>query len=1627
MTYKSRLVLAVDTETGEQNLKQLAGELERTGSVIEPVRAAFAGLTSATSLAASAVDALQLRRIIEESTELDSALRNLEAATNLPVAQIRALEEQARTLGATSQFTAAQVVSAQQSMIESGLEYQEVTASTPDVLRLSTIANMELGQAAVTTTQILRGMGLQAEQLGRVIDVVAVAATNSHASVGQMGAALAAAAPVAAAAGVGVEDVAAAVAVLADSGDSIGVAGEGIVGVMSSLANVTPEAEAVLTKYGLSIEEVNVEQRGLASVLASLEKANLSASDRFAVFGKEVGSVAKTLIEGSSRVADFEEKLSRADGSASAMAWTLSGGLDGSLTAFNSMVSESMLKLGRDSGMARALQDVVNTGTGVLAVYNDLLPEFIAANPSMEDQATNLELMADGLSTVAGVAAGAAGGFAAYRSATMLATAAQWAFNAATKANPIGLILSAAGAAAGAIYSFSRSLDPAAKKTERLKANVSALTSGLYQLSRAELENRQVSFNEDMLKSLTEAEKLEIQLSTLEDKILKSGQLTSEGGALPIATAEDIQRARDMENQIDELKLSAESSQGAIAEVEKLIASLGKGELGKCSDGVGDGGVSELATRQVKSQIHLLETQIEAIKGGATAQAAKNLADSEALRIRLESQGVEGDQIRTLISLQEALRGLTNNEYGKWISRLKDSIDPMQTVEEEIAKIWDAFESDKDSFGDIDRSQIQSYVDSLREAASKGGAEFEHELSQSIDRVAASLQSAIATGDWQGVGTTIGTVLSDYIGAKVSAQLTQQMAGQGGSAILGPIASALAGGVVGAAVAAVSDYFHDDQDPTEDRQAVQGTGTVLGSIEAKSESIAAATELTANATGDLVSINQGVLSALERVQLGIDGATAMIARGVDNVSFDVALGSHLSKSQQQGVGLMAAAGGTIGGLGAAGLVGTLGFSSIPALMLSVLGGAGALDPVLDIADKLTLGLLGKIGKAIGGKTKQIDEGIRIMGGQIGKLADEMLVQAFVTYKTKKHALDDYDTHERFEALDDEVTRQFELVMGDIYDSVSAGAEALGILPADVKTRLDEFVLKTQRISLEGLDDAEQQAEIQAVFSTIFDDLAETAVPFLEELQKAGEGPGETLARVATELGLLQEMATLLNAELQAQTPRDSSIAASEFSGLVGGSENLANEISSLEANFLSETEQFEALSRRLGAALGELPLPETRDAYLEQIRVLLQGDAAAREHAASYLRLQAIANDYYDYLEDIAETEARTAERTLASVLSLTDEALSDLQASIRSRKDALSDAYRDEQEVIREAMDARLSANRLASDAAQEGLRTLQQEIQGIESAASGLTKAFQPIQQNRRESALGVLRDALASGDLTGTGDAAAIVGEIGAGNYASRVEYERAQGRSLGLLEALQVEGTQQLTVAEQALAALQHQADLIRQQGQDALDQATQAYEDEIAALDQMLLGAEEQINTLRGIETGVLSVADAIANMASALGQEVVAGHNPDDPIATLEQLYRTLLGREIGQEGRSYWSSMLANGATLADVEWGIRHSDEFRNRNSVASLGFAAKELASRQLHIPSSPQPSTAPVLHDYVPAKDRQSSSNSALVREIQQLRAELMAVQEGIALNTSRIANNSDRMETLGVKSRKEELV
>jgi len=375
--------------------------------------------------------------------------------------------------------------------------------------------------------------------------------------------------------------------------------------------------------------------------------------------------------------------------------------------------------------------------------------------------------------------------------------------------------------------------------------------------------------------------------------------------------------------------------------------------------------------------------------------------------------------------------------------------------------------------------------------------------------------------------------------------------------------------------------FHD---VAASRQESQGTGTVLGDSKAKSESIAKATEITANATTQLVGLNRGMLTALQSLQHALGAAGVQLARGAGEVPTPT-----LSGNQTAPIG-------------------------------SPVGNA-------------------IIGFLFGGSQKVVDQGIVIAGGALNEMLNNIVVGAYQTIETNGGLFGSNSTKEAVTPVAAEFAKQFQLVIGSIIDTVRAGATALGLLPADIEKAIAAYKVEEIKISLKGLSAEDQQKALEAVFSSIFDGLAGAVVPFIGQFQKVGEGLGETLVRVATEVQVTQEAFKQLGLAVDTTDPEKFAQIADGLVEAAGGIDAFISGMQSFVKNFSDSAHQFMIDSDALNSAFSQvgLKLPSTRDGMWELMQSLDASTESGRAAIATLLRLSDTANAYYDQLDKFKE------------------------------------------------------------------------------------------------------------------------------------------------------------------------------------------------------------------------------------------------------------------------------------------------------------------------------------------------------------------------------------------------------
>lgn len=674
--------------------------------------------------------------------------------------------------------------------------------------------------------------------------------------------------------------------------------------------------------------------------------------------------------------------------------------------------------------------------------------------------------------------------------------------------------------------------------------------------------------------ALTDAAKLELEATSLGLNAAQSKEVASllKLKALHDATAPAIRKSEAAFNDLVEENQNLDE---IIAQNKDTLAGFTKEQVR-----------ANAATRKANT---LLE---QAIALGPNAAAAMKLYEEQLTKIAL----IGNQEIQ--IKLDEDAFQESVDKIKEDADRLKDLLadnaksgmrgiaDDIRLIGEEIKKALDRGEDVtdlKNVMGDLRQEMLvgmvgaaQSALGAIQGLATEGSSAYR---ALGIAQQALNLVMAIGAIANQGMG-------DPYTAFARIAAMAAAMAGLVGS---------------------LGGFSGGGSQSAEAMQESQGTGTVLGDTEAKSESMANAIEITADATSELVGINRGMLRALQSMQAGISGAVTSIA---GSPQAELALAGARS-FDTTGTGY------DLGGM----------------ILSSILGGSQQL----------------------------VDRGISIAGGAFGNVSQNPNAATYQTIETDGGWFHSDDTNVQSSALSASAAAQISLVLTAIGDAVREGAEALGMDMEAVNAAIEEYRVAEIRISTMDLSGEEAQAELEAVFSSIFDGLAGSVVPFIGQFQQVGEGLGETLIRVATGVQVTQEALYRLGFDLEETGPEAFAQMSESLIGFVGGIEEFISGMQSFVDKFAPESFKFEILQSDLTRALEQvgLAVPETRDGMWELMQSLDATTESGREQIAALLRLSGTADAYYSHLEDASENvvdaAAELAERTARFTQSIAD------------------------------------------------------------------------------------------------------------------------------------------------------------------------------------------------------------------------------------------------------------------------------------------------------------------------------------------------------------------------------------
>ena len=259
------------------------------------------------SLLAFSKDVLQVTRDFEDG------MARVKAVTNASAEDMKIMTDRARELGRTTIYHATDAANALETLSRGGLSAAEATEAVGMTLKMAQANTIGLNDSADIMIRTMRGFKLPftEEEMTKASDILSKTAASSATNILEIAEAMKNAAPFASALGIPLDEVSAALGVLADRGVRASDAGTAMRMVLLGLAEPTSRAGKVFRNYGIQIDQVALQTKGLSGVLDELNKSGImqsthSMNELSAIFGRRAVSSVTSLI---GSLDDYQAKL----------------------------------------------------------------------------------------------------------------------------------------------------------------------------------------------------------------------------------------------------------------------------------------------------------------------------------------------------------------------------------------------------------------------------------------------------------------------------------------------------------------------------------------------------------------------------------------------------------------------------------------------------------------------------------------------------------------------------------------------------------------------------------------------------------------------------------------------------------------------------------------------------------------------------------------------------------------------------------------------------------------------------------------------------------------------------------------------------------------------------------------------------------------------------------------------------------------------------------------------------------------------------------------------------------------------------------------------------------------------
>lgn len=303
----------------------------------------------------------KFREVAASVFDFQEQLKNLQAITNATEYQLSKLRDIIVRTASDSKFSLSEIAEATRKLGQAGLDTSEVVQVLPTIINLATASFNELGKTVDLVTTAMKSFNLTASRMSEVSDIMASAINVSKLDAEKLGTAFNYVASTGNIVGASIREVVTALGVLVNAGVRASTAATGLRNVLGHLVAPNQKFLEIMTRLGLTIEDIDPRLHGLATVLLKLKTAGADATAAFELFGLRGGNAFAALVSGANEYIEIESVIGRS-GAAADMAAKQMESFSGQAKRFWTIIS----------GGASSLTSVLDVLAIFLKYVNDI-------------------------------------------------------------------------------------------------------------------------------------------------------------------------------------------------------------------------------------------------------------------------------------------------------------------------------------------------------------------------------------------------------------------------------------------------------------------------------------------------------------------------------------------------------------------------------------------------------------------------------------------------------------------------------------------------------------------------------------------------------------------------------------------------------------------------------------------------------------------------------------------------------------------------------------------------------------------------------------------------------------------------------------------------------------------------------------------------------------------------------------------------------------------------------------------------------------------------------------------------------------------------------------------------------